>query len=449
MTAPTLSSKRWQCRMANIRERMTYLRSSAFLSDLTITFPEHKKVLKAHRLMLAASSPVFDAMLYGPLAEEGNLTLVDDLPEAFDFLLDYIYCDKVSLSDVEMTTQIYSLANKYQFDALCDICSTVLATSSEAVLESKNFGLLRPSSLKKVLSHPKLNVSSEGKVFAALQSWGLVQLTIIEDEVLKGDIENVEKKVLNVEEAQDDEAKSEVVVCEKKKKETEVAVPSDINHCGEEPFIPKLRNIVKGFLPLVRFLVMTSEEFMRYVLPSGILTNDEGVAILQRIEGVQSVVLPDFISFLSTKKRKHIMSSCCLFRPRLSDGSNYSFNFRSELLLQVLDNFKTSEPIFLMKISSPCISSVEDGEVSVLNSAEEEFAQGTWKGAVCHFKKPVHLVPDQTYKVLLKICKTFVMTDSGDIDTEHKGVKFVGTTYCRAEVKIEYILESEMLIDKK
>nr|XP_053647314.1 kelch-like protein 40 isoform X3 [Cherax quadricarinatus] len=431
--------------------------------------------------MLAASSPVFDAMLYGPLAEEGNLTLVDDLPEAFDFLLDYIYCDKVSLSDVEMTTQIYSLANKYQFDALCDICSTylanevneasfpliydialllddseliqkcddVLATSSEAVLESKNFGLLRPSSLKKVLSHPKLNVSSEGKVFAALQSWGLVQLTIIEDEVLKGDIENVEKKVLNVEEAQDDEAKSEVVVCEKKKKETEVAVPSDINHCGEEPFIPKLRNIVKGFLPLVRFLVMTSEEFMRYVLPSGILTNDEGVAILQRIEGVQSVVLPDFISFLSTKKRKHIMSSCCLFRPRLSDGSNYSFNFRSELLLQVLDNFKTSEPIFLMKISSPCISSVEDGEVSVLNSAEEEFAQGTWKGAVCHFKKPVHLVPDQTYKVLLKICKTFVMTDSGDIDTEHKGVKFVGTTYCRAEVKIEYILESEMLIDKK
>lgn len=42
---------------------------------------------RAHRILLAACSPVFEAMCFGPLAEKGAIQIPDLEPKAFQALL--------------------------------------------------------------------------------------------------------------------------------------------------------------------------------------------------------------------------------------------------------------------------------------------------------------------------------------------------------------------------
>lgn len=88
---------------------------------------------KAHRLILAMSSPVFERMLFGPLAEGEELKLPEDPPEAFKWLMKYIYHGTKELADVKLTVQVYHLASKYQMDALGSLCSKVCGDISEKV----------------------------------------------------------------------------------------------------------------------------------------------------------------------------------------------------------------------------------------------------------------------------------------------------------------------------
>nr|XP_053647315.1 kelch-like protein 8 [Cherax quadricarinatus] len=332
MSSTSSLNKRWQCRLTNTRERIAHLKDSGHLTDLSVAFSGHERVVQTHRFLLAASSPVFEAMLCGPMAAEGTLTLSDDLPEAFDWLLEYIYCEKVILPDVEMAIHVYIMAHKYQMDAVCDICSKylinevdegtfpfvyetaivledqnllqrcdeVLATSSEAVLASRNIGHLRSSTLKRLVSHPMLNVSSEGQVVSALVTWGLAQLTRSEE---TSSVEPPE-----AEPGSDGKAVSEEGVA------AEVSDnPQGRKKClGEESLLPKLRQVVREFLPLVRFLSMTSKDFIKDVLPSGVISEAEGVAILQWLEGAFSIPLPNFVGYLATKPRK-VLSTSVLF----------------------------------------------------------------------------------------------------------------------------------------
>ncbi|XP_069169173.1 BTB/POZ domain-containing protein 6 isoform X3 [Procambarus clarkii] len=443
MAVSTSKSKQWQCRLTNTRDRIAFLKDKAFLSDLTITFPGHKRVIQAHRFLLAAHSPVFEAMLCGPMAEEGILTLVDDQPEAFDFLLDFIYLEKVNLPDVEMAIQVYTIAHKYQIDALCEICSMVLATSSEEVLESKNFGLLRPSSLKKILGHPKLHVSDEGKVFSAIISWGLAQLTAEKCETLRSELEN-KISYCTADKTKDDGDSSAKKLSDNGKNEIEGEAASQVKCNTEKPFVSSLRQVVVDFLPFVRFLLMTSDQFVRYILPSGVLSNGECVAILQNIEGAHSIDLPDFVSFRAAKPRERITKSCLVYDRSFNDGVNLNFVYYSTCCTEVLKDFKTSRPIFLIRISSPCISSLQEGDVTVQTSSNEKIAKGTWRGVNCQFRRPVPLDSDQTYTVTLSIKESLITTASAvsSVNTEHEGVNFVGKTRCGAKVEIEYFVNN-------
>lgn len=51
--------------------------------------------------------------------------------------------------------------------------------------------------------------------------------------------------------------------------------------------IPSMRDTVEVFLPHIRFLAMTAEEFLDKVSSSGVLTSDECVAILMNIRGLK------------------------------------------------------------------------------------------------------------------------------------------------------------------
>eukprot|EP00808_Paulinella_micropora_P015776 g58134.t1 len=90
-----------------------------------------KEEVYAHRLILAASSPVFQAMLYPPKDEQGlrspvklplKIKIQDCKPEHFLSLLCCIYTDEVEIDPANLPALI-QIAKKYQIEKLQMLCS--------------------------------------------------------------------------------------------------------------------------------------------------------------------------------------------------------------------------------------------------------------------------------------------------------------------------------------
>ena len=84
------------------------------------------KVIPAHKIVLAISSPVFFAMFYGQMAETKDSI---ELPDCdYDSLLElfrFLYSDEVTLSGGNVMQVIY-LANKYMVPLLVEKCTEYL-----------------------------------------------------------------------------------------------------------------------------------------------------------------------------------------------------------------------------------------------------------------------------------------------------------------------------------
>ena len=65
----------WQTKCSAIADRTTFIFNTELLSDVKFVVPassgesESKKVIPAHKFVLAISSPVFYAMFYGQMSE--------------------------------------------------------------------------------------------------------------------------------------------------------------------------------------------------------------------------------------------------------------------------------------------------------------------------------------------------------------------------------------------
>ncbi|CAH8432752.1 unnamed protein product [Heterobilharzia americana] len=85
----------------------------------------------AHRLILAAASPVFEAMFYGPMADCDNkgsenrreYHIPDIHPKAFQIMLSYIYSDELLLeNDLNLLFYVLYATKKYILPRLTQIC---------------------------------------------------------------------------------------------------------------------------------------------------------------------------------------------------------------------------------------------------------------------------------------------------------------------------------------
>ncbi|TNN07717.1 BTB/POZ domain-containing protein isoform 2 [Schistosoma japonicum] len=85
----------------------------------------------AHRLILAAASPVFEAMFYGPMADCDNkgsenrleYHIPDIHPKAFQIMLSYIYSDELLVeNDIDLLFYVLYATKKYILPRLTQIC---------------------------------------------------------------------------------------------------------------------------------------------------------------------------------------------------------------------------------------------------------------------------------------------------------------------------------------
>jgi len=93
---------------------------------------ESKKVISAHKFVLAISSPVFFAMFYGQIAETKNsIELPDCEYESLLELFRFMYTDEANLSGSNVM-QVQYLANKYMVQSLAEKCTEYLRENLKA-----------------------------------------------------------------------------------------------------------------------------------------------------------------------------------------------------------------------------------------------------------------------------------------------------------------------------
>ena len=96
------------------------------------------KIARAHKFLLAGTSPVFLQQFFGPMQDTGEvLEVKDTTPEAFDTMLSYIYKlpgeDTFSLEETDCPQKLFELlelAERYQIPNLAKVTSKALETLS-------------------------------------------------------------------------------------------------------------------------------------------------------------------------------------------------------------------------------------------------------------------------------------------------------------------------------
>lgn len=172
-----------------------------------VTFNVDGSKIFAHRVVLAARSEYFRALLYGGMREtnpETEIEIKDTTASAFDALLKYIYSGKIFLGDYkeEMILELLSLAHKYGFLALesalqgylksilnirnicvifdaavlyqmndlCATCLNFLDRNALEVLSTDGFSCLTKSALIEVVKRDSF-CAPENQIFRAVQEW--------------------------------------------------------------------------------------------------------------------------------------------------------------------------------------------------------------------------------------------------------------------------------------
>ncbi|XP_070631327.1 BTB/POZ domain-containing protein 1 isoform X3 [Bos indicus] len=118
----------WQATKASLKERFAFLFNSELLSDVRFVLGKGRgggggaaggpQRIPAHRFVLAAGSAVFDAMFNGGMATtSAEIELPDVEPAAFLALLRFLYSDEVQIGPETVMTTLYT-AKKYAVPAL-------------------------------------------------------------------------------------------------------------------------------------------------------------------------------------------------------------------------------------------------------------------------------------------------------------------------------------------
>lgn len=108
----------WQISKQTLKERFEYLFNNQVLADIYFIVGSEQLRIPAHKLVLATGSAVFDAMFNGGIRnQDSEITLPDVEPQAFLALLRFLYTDEVRIGPETVMTTLYT-AKKYAVPAL-------------------------------------------------------------------------------------------------------------------------------------------------------------------------------------------------------------------------------------------------------------------------------------------------------------------------------------------
>ncbi|KAL9963800.1 hypothetical protein ACROYT_G027344 [Oculina patagonica] len=263
----------WQTKGSTIAERAAFIFNTEILSDVKFVVPvstsesESKKVIPAHKFVLAISSPVFFAMFYGHMAETtDSIELPDCEYESLLELFRYLYSDEVKLSGNNVMQVLY-LA-KYIVPSLAGKCTEYLRDN----LKTSNVFCILP------LAQKFDDKDLEDRC------WEVIGEAVTSDEFVTVERSLVETVVksekLNVKEVELFKAVDRWATKESERQGITPDGDAKRQILGEE--------IVKA----IRFPLMSQNEFASAVIDSDILTSKELGDMMKHFSGVSTSSLP-------------------------------------------------------------------------------------------------------------------------------------------------------------
>lgn len=122
-----LKNEKLNLNQKSLYDRVEKLLVSYEWSDCS--FKVNNKIFKVHKLILGISSPVFEAMFYGPLSSTKDIVVTDIPSDTFQLILNYIYTDKVEITSIEQAFELLYSARKYMLEHLSQICIAYIQTN--------------------------------------------------------------------------------------------------------------------------------------------------------------------------------------------------------------------------------------------------------------------------------------------------------------------------------
>lgn len=248
----------WQSTKTSVKERMAFMFNNETLSDVhfIVGKGDNMQRIPAHKFVLSVGSAVFDAMFNGGMATTSSeVELPDVEPAAFLALLRFLYSDEVQIGPESVMTTLYT-AKKYAVPALESACVEFLKKNLSA---DNAFMLLTQARL---FDEPQLaNLCLETIDKNTVEALSAEGFTDIDLDTL---IVVLERDTLGIKESMLFNA---VIRWAEHEAVRQQARPTPENK----------RRVLGRALKLIRFPLMTVEEFANKAAQSGILTDREVV----------------------------------------------------------------------------------------------------------------------------------------------------------------------------
>ena len=407
----------WQSKCSAIAQRTTFIFNTELLSDVKFVVPasrgilKRKKVIPAHKFVLAISSPVFYAMFYGQLAEtKDSIELPDCEYESLLEMLRYLYSDEVNLSGSNVM-QVLCLANKYMVPSLAEKCAEYLRRN------------LKASNVFCILPHAQKFENKDLKD----RCWEVIEEQT--EEALKSDefvtIERslvetiVEWEGLNVKEIELFKAVDRWATEESKRQGITPDGESKRRILGEE--------IVKG----IRFPLMSQQEFASVVIDSRILNLEEVGDMMKHFSDLSTTSLPFHQAPRIPRIDASIVHRCQRFEAfeigwvfgNVPFGINFSVN--KPIMLHGVQHFGFEGGNYTVSTE---VKDTTDGSSLAKQSgtyASEKDKTWSYYGFSVMFDRPVRLVENKEYKLesFIKGPRSWYGT-AGRASVECQGVVF-------------------------
>ena len=307
----------WQSSKKTVLERNTFMFDNELMSDVSFVCGESSRIFHAHKYVLATSSAVFFAMFYGNLEQKKYpIRLPDTDEESFKEFLRLLYTDDCKIT-TENAIGVMYLAKKYLISSLTKNCREILEASIE------------PDNVFAVLEQA---VQFDEKELEA-KCWGVVSCQTFECLNTEA-FNNIGLHTFNA------------LLKKKRLAVTEVELFQAIlkwsdNECTRQGLNKDdkaaRRRVLGDSVYEIPFLTMSQENLMKYVSPTGILTDTEIVSICQKLSGLDVAGL----KWKGNKKRQQRVVSFRRFdRGRVRGDSiwnSWGYNGGSDALTLVVN----------------------------------------------------------------------------------------------------------------
>ena len=392
-----MANDHWQTECSTISERTKFIFNNELLSDVKFIVPasninesESRKMIPAHKFVLAIGSPVFCAMFYGKMAESTDSITLPDCE--YDSLLEffrYLYSDEVNLTGSNVMHVLY-LAKKYMVPSLVDKCSEYLRDNLEA------------ANVFSILPHAKKfeDKDLEDRCWAVIEKHTDEAVSSEEFVTLeKSLVESlVKREVLNIKEVELFKAVDRWATKEMDRQ----GITSDSE--------AKRKIIGEETLKAIRFPLMSEKELLSVVPDSNILTMKEVVELMKHFNGVLTTPL----QFSVIPRTKPLIQACYRFKSLRIAGHESCWNYGSgksdricftvskDMQLLGVEHFGREGSSYTVSVdlidtvSGLCVVKKSGSYISELKQHDSK----TFYGFDVLFNSPVHLKQNNCYELV-------------------------------------------------